>query len=59
MRLATLAMCSLAPAAQMAGPGFDVRAPAGLDFRHSNSPTSHKHLIEAMGGGVALLDYDK
>ena len=58
MRLATLVMCSLAAGAQFAGSGFDIAAPAGLDFRHSNSPTSLKHLIEAMGGGVALLDYD-
>jgi hypothetical protein len=56
MRLATLA-CSLALAA---GPLalFTPIAPSGLDFRHAHSPTPHKHLIEAMGGGVALLDYN-
>ena len=32
--------------------------PAGLDFLHRNSPTSQKYLIETMGGGVALLDYN-
>jgi hypothetical protein len=32
--------------------------PPGLDFRHRNSPTSQKYLIETMGGGVALLDYN-
>ena len=32
--------------------------PAGLDFVHRNSPTSQKYLIETMGGGVALLDYN-
>ncbi len=37
---------------------FDVGAPAGLAFHHENSPTPHKHLIETMGGGVALLDYN-
>ncbi len=58
MRLATLLVCGLAFAGTAAGPGLDVVTPAGLDFRHANSPTSHKHLIEAMGGGVALLDYD-
>jgi enediyne biosynthesis protein E4 len=29
-----------------------------LDFRHAASPTSSKFLIETMGGGVALFDYD-
>ena len=30
----------------------------GIDFKHENSATSNKYLIETMGGGVALLDYD-
>ena len=38
---------------------FEVRVPQGLIFIHQNSPTPRKHLIEAMGGGVALLDYNK
>jgi hypothetical protein len=29
-----------------------------IDFRQENSATSNKYLIETMGGGVALLDYD-
>ena len=29
-----------------------------LPFVHRHSPTSQKYLIETMGGGVALLDYD-
>jgi hypothetical protein len=37
---------------------FDTAAPVGLGFHHENSPTPRKHLIEAMGGGVALLDYN-
>src|ERR1700686_5186937 len=36
----------------------DVKHPRGLDFNHVNSPTPQKYLIEAMGGGVALLDYN-
>lgn len=32
--------------------------PKGLEFRHQNSPTPQKYLIETMGGGVALLDYN-
>lgn len=37
---------------------FDVSTPRGLDFLHQNSPTRQKYLIETMGGGVALLDYN-
>lgn len=33
--------------------------PPGLDFVHRNSPTEEKYLVETMGGGVALLDYDR
>src|ERR687884_83510 len=36
----------------------DVTAQTGIDFRHENSPTTHKYLIETMGGGVAVFDYD-
>ena len=39
-------------------PLLDVSSPAGLVFHHDNSPTPRKHLIETMGGGVALLDYN-
>lgn len=37
----------------------DVTAEVGVDFVHAGSPTSEKYLIETMGGGVAMLDYDK
>jgi hypothetical protein len=36
----------------------DVTAQAGIDFKHENSPTTRKYLVETMGGGVALFDYD-
>jgi len=36
----------------------DVTAAAGIDFKHESSATSNKYLVETMGGGVALLDYD-
>jgi enediyne biosynthesis protein E4 len=42
----------------LALPSFDVKHPRGLDFKHVNSPTAQKYLIETMGGGVALLDYN-
>ena len=37
---------------------FDAGLPRGIDFMHRNSPTPQKYLIETMGGGVALLDYN-
>jgi hypothetical protein len=39
-------------------PIFHEILPKGLDFTLENSPTSEKYLIEAMPGGVALLDYN-
>jgi hypothetical protein len=36
----------------------DITAASGIDFVHANSATSNKYLIETMGGGVALIDYD-
>jgi hypothetical protein len=37
---------------------FEVRTPHGVGFVQQNSPTSSKYLIETMGGGVALFDYN-
>ena len=39
-------------------PLLQLAHPSGVDFVHHNSPTSQKYLIETMGGGVALLDYN-
>src|SRR6201987_3834055 len=39
-------------------PVFVANQPRGLDFTHQNSPTAQKYLIETMGGGVALLDFN-
>src|SRR5215831_9782626 len=36
----------------------DITAASKIDFRHVGSPTSQKYLLEAMGGGVAMFDYD-
>src|SRR2546421_11767931 len=36
----------------------DATKAAGIAFAHANSATSNKYLVETMGGGVALLDYD-
>jgi hypothetical protein len=49
-----LLFCASACAAAV----FETVNPTGLDFVHQNSPTRQKYLIETMGGGVALLDYN-
>jgi hypothetical protein len=36
----------------------DVTAKLGIHFRQQASPTSKKYLLETMGSGVALFDYD-
>jgi enediyne biosynthesis protein E4 len=36
----------------------DVAAALNVRFIYQHSPTSNKYLIETMGGGVALFDYD-
>ena len=43
-----------APAVQFS----DVTQASGISFEHRNSATPAKYLLETMGGGVALLDYD-
>ena len=53
------ALLLLAAGPPAPGPQFtDVTPETGIDFKHENSPTSNKYLLETMGGGVALLDYD-
>jgi hypothetical protein len=37
---------------------FRAFLPPGVTFTQQNSPTPEKYLIETMGGGVALLDYN-
>ena len=36
----------------------DVTGTAGVQFRHNNGKTEHKHIIETMGSGVVFFDYD-
>jgi len=43
-----------APAVQFT----DATQASGIGFEHRNSATPAKYLLETMGGGVALLDYD-
>jgi hypothetical protein len=41
-------------------PAFrDITEQAGIRFRHQNSKTPQKYMIETMGSGCALLDYDQ
>jgi len=51
-------LLALASVVASSMPIFEVSLPRGLDFTHRNSPTTQKYLIETMGGGVALLDYN-
>lgn len=37
----------------------DIAASAGIDFLLQHSPTSARHQIETMAGGVAVIDYDR
>jgi len=55
---AALLMCAI-PVAAQAPPVFtDVTATTGIDFVQRSSPEK-KYIVESMGGGVALLDYDQ
>lgn len=36
----------------------DITRLSKIDFKHAGSPTSQKYLLETMGGGVAIFDYD-
>src|ERR1044072_6008169 len=36
----------------------DVTAQSGVNFIHAASKTSIKYLLETMGGGVAIFDFD-
>src|ERR1700683_2930328 len=37
---------------------MDASARLGIHFQHQASPTAKKYLLETMGSGVALFDYD-
>jgi hypothetical protein len=57
--LGAAALVSIAAAASAPEVSFnDVTQAVGIDFRHESSATSNKYLLETMGGGVALLDFD-
>jgi hypothetical protein len=65
-RRAILAAAALGPLALLAAAPntpevrfTDVAKAVGIDFEQANAATSNKYLLETMGGGVALVDYDK
>ena len=47
-----------APQSQSPVTFADITAASGISFKHAASPTSQKYLLESMGGGCALFDYD-
>ena len=49
-----LLICSLVSADDF----IDIGVASGIHFKHVASHTSKKYLIESMGSGVALFDYD-
>jgi enediyne biosynthesis protein E4 len=51
-------IASIVSVGAVAAAVFEVEKPRGLEFSHQNSPTQQKFLLETMGGGVALLDYN-
>jgi tetratricopeptide (TPR) repeat protein len=52
-------VCSAGVLHMASTPSYVESGPSsGLNFRFRNSPTSRKYLIETMGGGVAIFDYD-
>jgi hypothetical protein len=55
MRLALLIAGSLLSAQQF----VDITPATGIQFRHRAGLTSQKYLLESMGSGVALLDFDR
>ncbi|MDQ6653261.1 MAG: VCBS repeat-containing protein, partial [Acidobacteriota bacterium] len=46
------------PQAQSPVTFTDITSLSGVDFKNAASVTSEKYLLEAMGGGVAMFDYD-
>src|SRR5258707_3065320 len=51
-------LCPLATAAVWLPIFIDKTADSGIRFRHAAAHTREKYLVETMGAGVGLLDYD-
>jgi hypothetical protein len=58
-RFALSQLATVQPSPEVVPANFiDVTAKVGVDFLHQAPHTSRKYLIETMGSGVALFDYD-
>ncbi len=58
LQILTLLLLSIGSAVSQSATFVDVTAEAGIQFRHNNGKTEHKHIIETMGSGVVFFDYD-
>jgi len=58
MRVLILGLCAVAATALAQDVFTDITAPAGIQWKHSSGESKDCYLIEAMGGGVAFLDFD-
>ena len=58
LQILTLLLLIIGSAASQSATFVDVTAEAGIQFRHNNGKTEHKHIIETMGSGVVFFDYD-
>lgn len=58
LQILTFLLLSIGSAASQSATFVDVTAEAGIQFRHNNGKTEHKHIIETMGSGVVFFDYD-
>src|SRR5215211_8402711 len=50
-------LCAFAPLRENKISFTDITAQSGITFKHVASPDK-KYIVESMGGGVALFDYD-
>jgi len=57
-RVLQAGVCAAIACIAFPGPPLEPFSAGSLDFEHRNSPTAQKYLIETMGGGVALFDYN-
>ena len=58
LQILTLLLLSIGSAVSQSATFVDVTAEAGIQFKHNNGKTEHKHIIETMGSGVVFFDYD-
>jgi len=59
MKLLRMLLGLLAAGAPAADIFTDITAQAGIQWKHSSGESKDCYLIEAMGGGVAFLDFDQ